>query len=251
MNLSSAAYGAASYGNTISMMSSMTGVPNAQGVKGNKEQAPVNKSQDQTQSLTDDHAEGTGEAEESSYTKPKPKAAQSHAKQQTHSTQQRRVSDEIENRPEQKDINSKEAGKSDKPAQTAKPAKGQVSYDTASLIQHKFVKQQQANPETPVRPDVAKKDFAKKLQQWAKLELDQHTNGVSLYTRRDMRAIISALTGEQPKTNKTNSKEDKAGNNQVSFSKFNKYNITSAANALRIFEEIPSPEDHLNYDLVA
>ncbi len=44
---------------------------------------------------------------------------------------------------------------------------------------------------------------------------------------------------------------DAAGKNKTQYTKYNKYNITQASKAMRIFEEIPSNIDNIDYDLVA
>ena len=243
--------------NTISMMSSMTGVPTRHAVSNNKEQGQVDKTQNRNVSESDNDSGEVSEQEESpKSSKAKggraSQAGQSQAKQQTNGAQQRRIADNASQQKAQENSEASSANKADKSEQASKPAKpSPTTFDTSRAIQLKFTKEQQAQPEAPKRPDVARKEFADNLKKWVNLEYKQYTKDVSLYTCRDMRSIMSALTDTSSKTNKTSSKEDKTGRNQVSFSKFNKYNITSAANALRIFEEIPSPEDNLNFNLVA
>ncbi len=250
--------------NTISMVSSMVGVPHSSGGAKQiaKDQAQSEKSSlDRDASVDGEGEEGVSEGEESSYHKPKAQAGQANSaqsKQQAAAASRRRISEETLVKNESEDSKTEETGKTAQAGQAGKSSstaaqKGTGFLDTSRLIQQKFTETKEAQQDSAKqRPDVQRKQFAENLKKWVQLEYNQYSKGTDpLYTRRNLREILNALGDQNTKTQKTSSKEDSTGKSQVGFSKFNKYNITQASNALRIFEEIPSPEDNLSYDLVA
>jgi hypothetical protein len=237
----------------ISMMSSMVGIPQQTG-----QTKQVNKDLDQGQQITDtDKTEGTREQDkEKSNVQNQGGKTQGVAKHQTHAVQRRFVAED-----HQEEKKTKE-GKSDIESQdllSKQETKGKLMLDTSSQIQHRFAKfqmlqqQQQATNQKRLKPEIQRRVFAENLRKWVDVEYKQFVKqNDPLYTRRNLREILQAL-GEQesPQAKKTKLERDTAGKNKTQYTKYNKYNITQASKAMRIFEEIPSNIEHLDYDLVA
>jgi len=244
--------------NNIAMMSSMVGVPQQTG----QTKQVANKDLDQGKQVSE--ADKAEEAAEHSKDKNETaaanagagKAEHSSARQQARSVQRRYVAEDYkQEKAESKTENSSEL---DQPGQTQGTGKGKgVMLDTSSGIQlkfNKFVAQQQteASQQTRMKPDIQRRQFASNLQKWVDVEYKQFVKSNDpLYTRRNLREILSALGDQDPSVKKNRFDKDSVGKNSIAFSKYNKHNITQASKAMRIFEEIPSNLDNMDYDLVA
>ncbi len=244
--------------NNIAMMSSMVGVPQQTG----QTKQVANKDLDQSQQVseTDKSEESSENSKDKTETQSAHagagKAEQSSARQQARSVQRRYVAEDYkQEKAESKNENTSELGEPGQ-AQGTKGSKG-VFLDTSSAIQLKFNKlqaqqQSEASQQTRMKPDIQRRQFASNLQKWVDVEYKQFvkTND-PLYTRRNLREILSALGDQDPSAKKTRFDKDSVGKNAIAFSKYNKHNITQASKAMRIFEEIPSNLDNMDYDLVA
>jgi len=237
--------------NNIAMMSSMVGVPQQ-----NTQTKQVNKDLDSTKQVLDmDKGEESNEMDkEAPQLKNQQGGHQSEsvARQQTKSVQRRFVAEDYKQ--EQK-AKGPESEMSQDLQHLESKQQGRVMLDTSSQIQHKFQKvltqQQQPNTQNRMKPDVQRKQFADNLRKWVDVEYKQFVKqNDPLYTRRNLREILSALGDQDPSSKKVKSDRDNS-KTTVQFSKFNKYNITQASKAMRIFEEIPSNLDTIDYDLVA
>ncbi len=237
--------------NNIAMMSSMVGVPQQ-----SSQTKQVNKDLDLGKQITD--VEKGDESKEMDKEAPQLKhqgpQSESVARQQTKSVQRRFVAEDYKQ--EQKAKGAESELSQDLQSLESKP-QGRVLLDTSSQIQHKFQKvlnqqqQQQPNAQNRMKPDVQRRQFADNLRKWVDVEYKQFVKqNDPLYTRRNLREILSALGDQDPSAKKTKSDRDNS-KTTVQFSKFNKYNITQASKAMRIFEEIPSNLDNIDYDLVA
>lgn len=249
--------------NHISMVSSFVGMPQGGIKQVNKDQAKAEQPLNQPNVAED----GDSSEDDSGYFKTSAKksaggaaharhAASAKGKQSADAVQRRVVSEE-----QVKDTDGSKAtegaAKSGKAPTTAKSGKSPLLYDTSRFIQHNFQETAAAQQQpAKLRPDIQRKQFAENLRKWVQLEYSQFTkNADPLYTRRNLREILNALGDSDSKTNKYSSKEDSVGKNKIGFSKFNKYNITQASQALKLFEEINSPESEMQnlseLDLVA
>jgi hypothetical protein len=237
--------------NNIAMMSSMVGVPQQTG-----QTKQVNKDLDQGQQITETEKpeESQEQRQDNANVNNQGSKTENVSRQQARQIQRRYVAEDTQ---QELKTNGKEMEQTqDLPGQ--QKSKG-VVLDTSAQIQFKFQKfvgeqqqMQQANSQAKMKPDVQRKQFAENLRKWVDVEYKQFVKqNDPLYTRKNLREILSAL-GEQdgPQSKKT-SRDRETGKNTVQFSKFNKYNITKASQAMRIFEEIPSNLDNMEYDLVA
>ncbi len=243
--------------NNIAMMSSMVGIPQHAG-----QTKQVNKDLDQGKQITEtDKSEEPKEHDkERSNVQNQGNKPQGAAKHQAQSVQRRFIA---EDRQEEKKTKGKEGSDIESQDLLAKQeTKGKLMLDTSSQIQHRFAKfqtlqaqqQQQAAAQKKLKPEIQRRIFADNLRKWVDVEYKQFVKqNDPLYTRRNLREILQAL-GEQesPTTKKTKmDRGDAAGKNKTQYTKYNKYNITQASKAMRIFEEIPSNIDNIDYDLVA
>ncbi len=250
--------------NNISMMSSMVGIPHkaADGAK------QISKESGSSSSRVGESSEGAGEGgsaeveEESSASsgvrnKQASNKAQRAQQQSTARVSRKRVSDETVLDTKNKageTAESKEAGKTVAPKQAQKTA-GTTTLDNAKQIQYNFSKtmdETNAGTETKQRPEVQRKKFAQNLRKWVDVEYKQYVKDSNpLYSRRNLREILNALGNFEAKTNKSSKKDDAKNNSQVSFSSFNKYNVTQATKTLHIFDEIQVPDNYEAFELVA
>lgn len=247
--------------NNIAMMSSMVGIPQNSG--GNRQ---VNKEQGTEKTLAENDlgTETTDETaeEESSSARQTARADQqkkttgARQQTQTHAVQQKSVSEESKTEEQKK---TSETSQQQKAGQTGKTGQTGGLLDTSKLIQLGFQKAQEAKENQEAkqqRPDIQRKQFAENLKKWVDVEYKQYVkDNDPLYSRRNLREILQALGDSDTKTQKKDSAKDSTGKNTVSFSKFNKYNITQASTALKLFTEISSVEDptyaNQGFDLVA
>ncbi len=239
--------------NTISMMSSLVGVPQYNSAKKvNKETSDSEKIRNE-ENFSEVSEEGNETQEATKASKKGSTASaqgstQTQSKHQLTAAQRRAVAEDL--KPENKEVKGEETAQAAK-GQNAKTSSKPSSlfYDTSRLIQHNFkstVDNQQDSHK--LRPDIQRRQFAENLKKWVQLEYNQFTKDADpLYTRRNLREILNALGDSDSKTQKSGSKEDSTGKNQVGLSKFNKYNISQASNALKLFEEMSLPEPPKTY----
>lgn len=238
--------------NNIAMMSSMVGVPQQ-----STQTKQVNKELDSGQQISDlDKGEESQEAEKDApQLKNQGHQSEGVARQQAKSVQRRFVAEEYKQEQKAKGAESELAQDLQHLDSSKTQQQGRVLLDTSSQIQHKFQKvltQQQPNTQNRMKPDIQRRQFADNLRKWVDVEYKQFVKqNDPLYTRRNLREILSALGDQDPSAKKTKSSERDTSKTTVQFSKFNKYNITQASKAMRIFEEIPSNLDNIDYDLVA
>ncbi|MBR0518290.1 hypothetical protein IJJ97_00705 [bacterium] len=250
--------------NNISMMSSMVGIPHkaADGAK------QISKESGSSSSRVGESSEGAGEGgsaeveEESSASsgvrnKQASNKSQRAQQQSTARVSRKRVSDETVLDTKNKageTAESKETGKAVAPKQAQKTA-GTTTLDNAKQIQYSFSKtmdEANAGNETKQRPEVQRKKFAQNLRKWVDVEYKQYVKDSNpLYSRRNLREILNALGNFEAKTNKSSKKDDAKNNSEVSFSSFNKYNVTQATKTLHIFDEIQVPDNYEAFELVA
>lgn len=237
----------------FAMMSSMVGIP--QNTIPTKQ---VNKDLDQGKQIMEtDKSEETMETDkERANVQNQGNQAPTVTKYQTQGIQRRLIAEDHQEEKKTKGTN-RELESQDLLAK--QETKGKLLLDTSSQIQHRFQKyqmlqqQQQASTQKRLKPDVQRRIFAENLRKWVDVEYKQFVkNNDPLYTRRNLREILQAL-GEQesPTAKKAKMDRDVAGKSKTQYTKYNKYNITQASKALRIFEEIPSNIEHLEYDHVA
>lgn len=248
--------------NTISMMSAMVGIPhNTDGAKqiskDNQSLNKLNSAAAEAGSVEGgESGEGSGEEVGSEYIKKQssPQSGKTQRAQTAH-VERRQVSEETVADTKQAEQGT-EAQAADKTAKTAKSTalKGSM-FDTSKQIQFHFNKQMdetQANQDTKNRPDIQRKKFAQNLKKWVDVEYKQYVkDNDPLYSRRNLREILQALGDSDVKTKKTGKKDDASGKNEISFSSFNKYNISQATNTLKIFDEIQLPDNYEAFELVA
>jgi|GEM_PF-972054 len=239
--------------NTIAMMSSMVGVPQQ-----STQTKQVNKDLDSSQQILDlDKGEESQETEQDApQLKNQGQQSEGVARQQAKSVQRRFVAEDYKQEQKAKGAESELSQDLQHLDSSKTQQQGRVMLDTSSQIQHRFQKvltqqQQQPNTQNRMKPDVQRRQFADNLRKWVDVEYKQFVKqNDPLYTRRNLREILSALGDQDPSSKKVKSDRD-TSKTTVQFSKFNKYNITQASKAMRIFEEIPSNIDNIDYDLVA
>jgi hypothetical protein len=238
--------------NNIAMMSSMVGVPQQTG-----DTKKVNKDLDQGQQVseTDKPEESQEQKKDNANVNNQGNKAENVGRQQARQIQRRYVAEDTK---QELKSEGKEAPEQMQDLPGQQKTKG-VMLDTSAQIQFKFQKfvgqqqqMQQANNQAKMKPDVQRKQFAENLRKWVDVEYKQFVKqNDPLYTRKNLREILSALGEQEGPQGKKTSRDRETGKNTVQFSKFNKYNITKASQAMRIFEEIPSNLDNADYDLVA
>ncbi|MHC9540224.1 MAG: hypothetical protein AB9903_11960 [Vulcanimicrobiota bacterium] len=238
--------------NNIAMMSSMVGVPQQ-----STQTKQANKELDSGQQISDlDKGEESQEAEKDApQLKNQGQQSEGVARQQAKSVQRRFVAEEYKQEQKAKGAESELTQDLQHLDSSKTQQQGRVMLDTSSQIQHKFQKvltQQQPTNQNRMKPDIQRRQFADNLRKWVDVEYKQFVKqNDPLYTRRNLREILSALGDQDPSAKKTKSSDRDTSKTTVQFSKFNKYNITQASKAMRIFEEIPSNLDNIDYDLVA
>ncbi|MDQ7822811.1 MAG: hypothetical protein RDV48_08470 [Candidatus Eremiobacteraeota bacterium] len=243
--------------NNMAMMSSMVGIPQQTG-----QTKQVNKDLDEGKQITetdkpDDSQELT---KDKANVNSQGNQMESVSRQQSRSVARRYVAEDYKTEQQAKGTENEQVQDSQLNQQSGTQPKGRLFLDTSSQIQHSFQKmqeqqlqQQSANNQAKMRPDVQRKIFAENLRKWVDVEYKQFVKqNDPLYTRRNLREILQALGDQDTQTKKTKSSStDSLGKNSVQYSRYNKYNITQASKAMRIFEEIPSNIDNVDYDLVA
>ena len=249
--------------NNISMMSSMVGIPHkaADGAK------QITKESGSNLNKLGEASEGSGEGgsgeveEESSAAGARRQQATNKAQRQQQSSTARvarkRVSDDTVLDAKNKAGESAESKEAGKPAVAKQAPKttGTATLDNAKQIQYSFSKTMEetnAGNEAKQRPELQRKKFAQNLRKWVDVEYKQYVKDSNpLYSRRNLREILNALGNFESKTNKSNKKDDSKNNSEVSFSAFNKYNVTQATKTLHIFDEIKVPDDYEAFELIA
>lgn len=147
------------------------------------------------------------------------------------------------------------------PETTEQGLPARLKYDTVSLITHRFdawqraqqMEQSWGQSQHLLAPDVQRKVFINNLRKWVDLEYQQYIKSdTALYTRRNLREILQAL-GEQETSNirRTSARKRNLSDTKVEFSNYNRYNVDQASKVLKIFEEVETPRQELQYDLVA
>lgn len=250
--------------NNISMMSSMVGIPHkaADGAKQITKESGSNSNRigESSEGVAEG---GSGEVEDdeaaSSGVKKQQTSSKAQRNQQSSASRvsRKRVSDETVLDTKNKTGETSESQEAKKPVAT-KQAQRTVAtgaLDNAKQIQHSFSKtldETNAGNEAKQRPELQRKKFAQNLRKWVDVEYKQYVKDNNpLYSRRNLREILNALGNFEAKTNKTSKKDDAKNNSQVSFSAFNKYNVTQATKTLHIFDEIQVPDNYEAFELVA
>ena len=250
--------------NNISMMSSMVGIPHkaADGAKqiAKESGSNLNKLGESSEGAGEG---GSGEVEEESSSSAgvRRQQAASRAQRQQQSSSARvarkRVSDDTVLDTKNKAGESAESKEAGKPAVAKQAPKttGTATLDNAKQIQYSFSKTMEetnAGNEAKQRPELQRKKFAQNLRKWVDVEYKQYVKDSNpLYSRRNLREILNALGNFESKTNKSNKKDDAKNNSEVSFSAFNKYNVTQATKTLHIFDEIQVPDNYEAFELIA
>lgn len=140
---------------------------------------------------------------------------------------------------------SAEARQTPDKAATGQPSgpRGRVAFDTSAQIQWKFnqaqTKQGGGNEGAQAQPEVQKRQFLSRLQDMVKTEYQQYVKSDdALYSRRNLREIMSALNQEDPYSKRLSKEQDtRSTNTPRELEGYNKYNALRASRSMQVVQE--------------
>lgn len=131
----------------------------------------------------------------------------------------------------------------------AQAPRGRFALDTSAQIQWKFNQaqtKQGGGPENAqTQPELQKRQFLSRLQDMVKTEYQQYVKSDdALYSRRNLREIMSALNQDDPYSKRL-SKEQDTRNTETphELEGYNKYNAMRATRSLQVVEQ-HQQQDH-------
>lgn len=128
---------------------------------------------------------------------------------------------------------------------TGQPAgpRGRVAFDTSAQIQWKFnqaqTKQGGSSESAQTQPELQKRQFLSRLQDMVKTEYQQYVKSDdALYSRRNLREIMSALNQEDPYSKRLSKEQDTRSTNAPrEVEGYNKFNAMRASRSMQVVQE--------------